>query len=45
MFFDAGNTLESVIRAVPLLVLMGVCAIMRWLKPCGTGVTPEILSA
>ena len=30
--------LESVIRTVPLLVLIGFCASMRWLKLCGTGV-------
>jgi hypothetical protein len=42
---DAGKTLESAIRAVPLFVLTGSCAINRWLKLCGTGVAPGILSA
>ena len=29
--------LESTIRTVPPLVLIGCCAIMRWLNLCGTG--------
>ena len=29
--------LESLIRTVPPLVLIGCCAIIRWLKLCGTG--------
>jgi hypothetical protein len=32
---ETGNTLESVIRTVPLLVLIGRCASIRWLKLCG----------
>jgi hypothetical protein len=39
-----GKLLESAIRTVPLLVLIGCCAISRWLKLCGTAVAPEILS-
>ena len=35
----------SVIRAVPFFIVIGVCAIMRWLKLCGTAVAPVILSA
>ena len=42
--FDAGNTLVSVIRTVPLLVVIGCCAIILWLKPGDTGGTPAILS-
>ena len=42
--FDAGNTLVSVIRTVPLLVLIGCCASILWLKLGGTGVAPAILS-
>ena len=42
--FDAGNTLLSVIRTVPLLVLIGFCAIILWLKLCDTGFAPAILS-
>ena len=40
MVLDAGNTLESVIRTVPLLVRIGSCASMWWLKLCGTGLAP-----
>ena len=42
--FDAGNTLVSVMRTVPLLVLIGCCASILWLNDCGTGVAPAILS-
>src|SRR5271155_392464 len=42
--FEAGNTLVSVIRTVPLLVLIGCCASILWLKPGDTEVTPAILS-
>ena len=44
MVLEAGKSLVSVIRTDPLLVLIGVCASMRWLKLCGTGVAPAILS-
>src|ERR1700740_3104740 len=30
--FDAGNRLVSVIRTVPLLVLIGCCASILWMK-------------
>src|SRR5258708_32649077 len=41
---ETGKILESVIRTVPLFVLIGCCAIIRWLKLCGTAVAPAILS-
>jgi hypothetical protein len=41
---EAGNALVSVMRTVPLFDLIGVCAIIRWLKRCGTSVAPGILS-
>src|ERR1700732_4222608 len=41
---ETGNTLESVIRTVPLLVLIGCCAVILWLNLCGTAVMPLILS-
>jgi hypothetical protein len=40
-----GKFLESLIRTVPLLVLIGSCGINRWLNVCGTTVAPGILSA
>src|ERR1700687_3001781 len=42
--FDAGNTLVSVMRTVPLLVLIGCCASILWLKVGDTGTAPAILS-
>jgi hypothetical protein len=45
MVLDTGNTLEPVILTVPPLVLIGCCAIIRWLKLYGTAVAPGILSA
>ena len=41
---DAGNTLVSVIRTVPLLVLIGSCASILWLRPGDTAVAPTTLS-
>ncbi len=45
MFFEAGNTEESVMRTVPLFIWMGRCASIRWLNVCGTAFTFAILSA
>src|ERR1700737_2376475 len=42
--FEAGNTLVSVIRTEPLLVLIGCCASILWLKVGDTGTAPAILS-
>ena len=42
--FEAGNRLVSVMRTVPLLVLIGCCASILWLKVGDTGVAPAILS-
>src|SRR5258707_14793980 len=42
--FAAGNTLVSVIRTVPLLVLVGCCASILWLRPGDTATAPAILS-
>lgn len=42
--FETGNTLLSVIRTVPLFVLIGCCAIILWLKPGDAAVAPAILS-
>jgi hypothetical protein len=42
--FDAGNTMVSVIRTVPLLVLIGCCASILWLKLGDTEIAPAILS-
>src|ERR1700730_8024473 len=42
--FDTGNTLGSVIRTEPLLVLIGCCASILWLKLCDTVVAPTTLS-
>jgi len=38
------NTVESVIRTLPLLVTIGCCASIRWLNVCGTAVSPAIRS-
>jgi hypothetical protein len=45
MAVAAGNTLESVMRTVPLLVRIGFCAVMRWLNFFGTCSAPAARSA
>src|SRR5260370_31495482 len=42
--FEAGNTLVSVIRTVPLLVLIGCCASILWLKVGDAATAPTVLS-